>query len=145
MGHPQQPYCLQQPQGADSIGIGGIFGGVERHLDVRHGRQVIDFVGLYLLDDFGEVQRVGHVAVVEDEALAVHMGVLVEVVDAFGVERRGAAFDAVHEVSFFEQELGQIGSVLTGNPGNQRNFCHTSGYCIPFGQRVPSVKSILTI
>src|ERR1700728_795618 len=28
----------------------------------------------------------------------------------------------MHHISFAEQKLSQIGSVLTGHPGNQRNF-----------------------
>ena len=43
--------------------------------------------------------RVGQVAVVQDEALVVDVRILVEVVDAVGVEERGAALDAVHLVA----------------------------------------------
>jgi hypothetical protein len=41
------------------------------------------------------------------------------VVHALGVEQRGAALDAVDLVAFFKQELGEVGTVLAGNPGNQ--------------------------
>jgi hypothetical protein len=43
-------------------------------------------------------------------------------VDAVGVEERGAALDAVDDVPFFEQEFGQVRSVLTRNAGNQCNL-----------------------
>ena len=46
--------------------------------------------------------------------------VLVEMVDPGGVERRGATLDAVHRVALAEQQLGQIGAVLTGDAGDQR-------------------------
>jgi len=43
--------------------------------------------------------------------------ILVEVIDAIGVEQRRAALDAVHLVAFLEQKFGKIGAVLAGNAG----------------------------
>ena len=43
-------------------------------------------------------------------------------VHARGVERRGAALDAVDGVALCEQQFGELGAVLTRNAGNQRNF-----------------------
>jgi len=48
--------------------------------------------------------------------------VLVEVVDALGVERRGAALQAVDFVTFGKQEFRQVGAILAGNSGDQRTF-----------------------
>ena len=48
--------------------------------------------------------------------------VLVEVVDAVGVEQRSAALDAVHLVALFQQEFGQIGAVLAGDAGDECYF-----------------------
>jgi hypothetical protein len=50
--------------------------------------QVVDLVGLHLLDDAGEVGAVGQVTVVQGEVALVDVRVLVEVVDAVGVEGR---------------------------------------------------------
>ena len=44
-------------------------------------------------------------------------------VNAGSVERAGAANDAVDFVAFFEQQFGQITSVLAGDAGDQR-FLH---------------------
>ena len=68
--------------------------------------QVIDFVWLRFLNDAGQVAAVAQVAVVQLEACVVYMRVLVNMVYALGVERAGAAFDAVDCVAFFEQEFG---------------------------------------
>ena len=46
------------------------------------------------------------------------MTILVEVVNAVGVEHTGAAFNAVNFVSLAQQKFGEIGAVLTGNAGN---------------------------
>jgi len=44
---------------------------------------------------------------VQHAALVLDVRVFVDVVDALGVEERGAALDAVDFVAFFEQELGE--------------------------------------
>ena len=35
------------------------------------------------------------------------------------LKERGAALDAVHDIAFAEQQLGQIGAVLPGDAGDQ--------------------------
>ena len=47
------------------------------------------------------------------------VGVVVEVVDPVRVEAGGAADDAVDLVALLEQELGQVGTVLAGQPGDR--------------------------
>ena len=48
--------------------------------------------------------------------------ILVEVLDAAGVERRRAALDAVDVVALVEQQLGEIGAVLSGDAGDERDL-----------------------
>lgn len=36
-------------------------------------------------------------------------------IDPLGVEKGGAALDAVHGVAFFEQKFGEVGAVLAGD------------------------------
>ncbi len=86
--------------------------------------EVVDFVRLGLLDDAHQVGGVGEIAVVENEAAVRFVRILVQVVDAVGIEERGAALDAVDDVALAEQEFGQVGAVLPGNTGDKRNFVH---------------------
>ena len=74
--------------------------------------EVVDLVGLHLLDDAHQAGGVRQIAVVQDEAPVRDVRVLVQVVDAVGVEKRSAALDAVDFVALGEQELGQVGAVL---------------------------------
>ena len=90
---------FEDAQGTEGVGVGGVFGLFEADGDVALGGEVVDFVGLDLLDDAHEAGTVGHVAVVEDEAAVLFVGVLVEVVDAVGVEERGAALEAMNVVA----------------------------------------------
>ena len=49
--------------------------------------------------------------------------------DARSQQIASAPHDAVHRVPLFQKQFAQIGAVLTGDPGNQRDFVgivHTS-------------------
>jgi hypothetical protein len=94
---------FEDAQGAHTVGVGGIFGGLEADRHVAHGAEVVDFVRLGLLDDTDQVGGVGEVAVVQDEVLVFDVRVLVEVVDSVGIERRCAALDTVDFIAFFNR------------------------------------------
>ena len=51
---------LEQAQGPQGIGVGGVFGSLEADLDMALGRQVVDLVGLELLDQADQVGGVRH-------------------------------------------------------------------------------------
>ena len=42
--------------------------------------------------------------------------------DARSQQIASAPHDAVHRVPLFQKQLAQIGAVLTGDPGNQRDY-----------------------
>jgi hypothetical protein len=46
------------------------------------------------------------------------VAVLIDIVEPFCVQARGAAFETVDLVTFGKQELGQVGAVLAGATGN---------------------------
>lgn len=52
------------------------------------------------------------------------VGILVDVVDALGVERRGAAFDAVNLVALFEEKFCKVGTILASYARDQCSLCH---------------------
>jgi hypothetical protein len=81
--------------------------------------EVVDLVGLGLLDDADQVRAVGQVAVVQHEVAVAQVRVLVDVVHPRGVEQARAPLDAVDHVALGQQELGQVGTVLAGDTGDQ--------------------------
>ena len=109
---------LQQPERAERVGVGRIFRRLETDLDVALRREIVDLVGLRLLHQADQVGRIGHVAVVQEEARLRLMRIDIEVVDAAGVERRRATLDAVHDIALIEQEPGEIRAILAGYTGN---------------------------
>ena len=123
---------LQHAQRAQAVDVGGVFGALEADGHMALRAQVVDFVGLGFLDDADQVAGVGQVAVVQLEVGVLDVRVLVDVVDALGVEQAGAALDAVHDVAFFKQELGQVGAVLAGDAGDEGDFggCGHGSCCL---------------
>ena len=117
--HAEDAHRLEQAQRAERVGVRGVLGGLEADLDVALRREIVDLVGLRLLDQADQVGGVGQVAVVQEETRVVLVRIDVEVIDAAGVERRGAPLDAVHHVALGEQERREIGAVLAGHPGDQ--------------------------
>lgn len=118
----QQAYGFEQAQGAHAVDVGGVLRALEayRHMTLR--AEVVDLIGLYLADDAGQVAGVAEVAIVQLQACVIYMRVLVDVINALGVERAGAAFDAVHLIAFFKQQFGQVGAILAGDASDECNF-----------------------
>jgi hypothetical protein len=50
------------------------------------------------------------------------MGILVKMIDSFGVERRRAPFDAVYLVTLRQKKFRQIRAILSRDPGYERFF-----------------------
>ena len=61
------------------------------HRHMALGAQVVDLIGLHLLDDPDQVGAGGEIAVVQAQPRITLMGILVEVVDPGGVEAAGRA------------------------------------------------------
>ena len=120
--HAQDAHRFEDAEGPDAIGVCRVFGGVEADLDVAHRGEVVDLVGLHLLDDPDEVRGVGEIAVVQLEPDVGFVRILVQMVNPVRVEERGPALDPMHFVTLFEQQFCQISSVLTGDAGDQRAF-----------------------
>ena len=93
---------LQDAQGAQRVGVGGVFGLFKADGDVTLRGEVVDFVRLGLLDDADEAGAVGHVPMVQEESYVMFVAILIQMVDAIGVEETGAALDAVDDVAFVE-------------------------------------------
>jgi len=84
--------------------------------------EVVDLVGLYLLDDTYQVGGVGQVTIVQEEPAGTVMRALVEMIDPVSIERRCAALDTVNFVTFPQEKLGEVGTVLSGDSRNECAF-----------------------
>ena len=106
---------FEQPQRAERVGIGGIFRRLEADLHMALRGEIVDLVGLDLLDDADQVGGVGHVAVMQMEAAPALVRVLVEMIDALGVEGRRPALDAVDD-NPWRAAIRRVGAVLPVTP-----------------------------
>ncbi len=124
---PEDANSLQNAQRAHTVNVGGVFRAFKADGHMGLSAQVVDFVWLRFLNDAGQVAAIAQVAVVQLEAGIVNVRVLVDVVYPLGVERAGAALDAVNGVAFFEQEFSQVGAVLACDACDEGYFwdcCH---------------------
>jgi hypothetical protein len=60
---------------------------------------------------------------VQNEAAVASLGVLVEMVDAVGVEKRSATLDAMDDVALLEEELGEVRAILSGDARDEGYLC----------------------
>jgi hypothetical protein len=91
---------------------------------VRRGcrSEVVDLIRLNLLDDARQARRVGHVSVVQDEAPISLVRVLIQMIDAVGIEQGTAPLDTMHFITFGKEEVGEVRAILTRHAGDQRGF-----------------------
>jgi hypothetical protein len=104
---------------AQSIRICRVLRFFKRHFDVTLRSEIVNFVGLHLLDDLNQTTGVSEIAIVKHQSRCILMGVLIKVVNTVGIERRGAALDAVHLVAFAHQQFGKIGTNLSSNASDE--------------------------
>jgi hypothetical protein len=94
-GEAEHPHSFQDAQGAERDAVRRVFRRLKANRHVALGAQVVDLIGLHLLDDPDQVGAVCEVTVVEHQARIALMRVLVEVIDPGGVEAAGPPLVAV--------------------------------------------------
>lgn len=91
--------------------------------------EVIDLVGLGLLDDADERTGVSHIAIVQVECPTTlhvaHPLLEVKVLDTLRIEGRGASDDTMDFVALLDEELCEEGAVLARYPGDECDLIHS--------------------
>ena len=93
---------LQQAQGPLSHHIGGVFGLIEGHADMRLGAEIIDLMRFDGVQQAAQARAVGEIAMVQDQARRRRvqiMVVAVEMVEAGGVKRTRPPDQAMHLIA----------------------------------------------
>ena len=86
--------------------------------------QIVNLVGLAVVNDPRQVGGISQIAVVQDQPAVIDMRVLVKVINPLRVKAGTAALDPVDHVSFRQKQLGQVRTILACNACDQRNFTH---------------------
>jgi hypothetical protein len=79
---------FQEAQCPQSVSIGRIFRGFERHLHVRLRGQIVDFVRLSFLHDTDDVGGIGHIAVMQMKCHAFLVRIMNKMIETLGIEGR---------------------------------------------------------
>jgi hypothetical protein len=99
---------------------------------MAHGAQVVQLVRLDRTHQVVEAHLVGQIAVVQ-----VHPRVATEMVDTTAPHHRALTHQSMHFVSLAEQELGEIGAILTRDTCDQ-NALHGGGHYLTSGSSIRS-------
>ena len=83
---PKDADGFEQAQRAERVGIRRVFGRFERDPHMALGGEIVDFRRLNFLDNANEIGRIRHVAIMQKEPDAGTVRVLVQMIDARGVE-----------------------------------------------------------
>ena len=121
---------LENANRADRRDVRRVLGDIEADAHVALRAEVINLIRPQFVEQFDQVDRIAEVAVVQEQMRRAHMRVLVEMVNAFGVERAGATDNPVHLVALGEKKLRQIRTVLPRDPRDERAF-HGSQRSMP--------------
>src|SRR6476659_4178070 len=117
---PRRADGLDQPHGTEPGYVARVLRRLEADLDVALCAEVVDLVRPDVTQQVDERGCVGEIAVVEKQPPALDVRVLVDLVQALGVEARGAADDPVHLVALSEPKLREVRTVLAGDARDQR-------------------------
>ena len=126
---------LEDAQRAEPVGIGGIFRRLETDEHVTLRGEIIDLVGLHLLDQADEIGRIRDVAIMQKEAQVRHMRIAVEMIDAIRIDERRPPLHAMDDIAFLDEQFGQIGAILAGDAGNQCDFRIAHSVLYPYRVR----------
>lgn len=99
---PASTNCVQHAEDPDSIAVSSVFGHIEGNLYVGHGSKVVDFIRAHISNDGNKIGGIAKISVVEEEFDAGLVPVLVDVINASGVEYGCATDDSV---DLFANEL----------------------------------------
>ena len=102
-----------------SADVDGVLGHVEADAHVALRAQVVDLVRAHAAQRAVQRAAVVEIAVEQAQAVVGDVRVLVDVVDALGVERARAPDEAVDLVALGEQQLRQVRPVLAGDARDQ--------------------------
>jgi len=115
LAHIEQADRFKKPKDPCRIDVGCVFGFVETDFHVTLCSQIVDLVGLHFLQDTEEARTVGHVAEMHPELRIDTALLAIEMLNPVGIERGGAAHQAMHFITLFDQQVGQIAAILACN------------------------------
>ena len=110
---------FEKAHGAQAGDVAGVFGHVETDAHMALRGQMVELVRREAVDQIQDPFRAGEIAVMQEQLGIRLVGILIDMVNALGIEGAGAADDAVDFVAFAQKQLGQIRAVLSGNAGDE--------------------------
>ena len=105
-----------------AVRLAGVFGGLKTDRDVALRREVVDFIWYNFGHQMVETEAVGHVPIVQVDFVFGRVLNPVQVFDPAPVETAGPPNQSVNLVTLFQKKLRKVGTILTGDAGDERFF-----------------------
>ena len=106
-------------QCAHGGGVARTFRDVEAEPDMRLPCQMIELVRLHFADNSSNRGGVVQIGIVQEQTLVVDVFVNIQMLESRPFHGAGTPDEAVDFVAFFQQQFGQVRTVLTGDTGNE--------------------------
>ena len=84
--------------------------------------EIVNFVRLNFSDQSGEATRVASIPVMQNQAGFAGVRIGINGIEPPRIERAGPSNDAMHFITFGEQQFREVGAVLSGNASDQCFF-----------------------
>ena len=93
-----------------------VYSGVSNaHMNMALGSEIVDLVGVHLLNETDEICRIGQISIVHEEANVALMRIMIEMIHTACIERGRPPLHAMHNVTFVKQQSAKVAAVLARN------------------------------
>ena len=114
------PNSFKNANGTQARNVSRVLGNVKGNSNVTLRTQVVNLIRLQLIEQLHQLYGIRQVAVMKKQIRVIHQGILVEMIQATGIEGGCAPHDAMYLVSLLQEKLCKIRTILTCDSGNQR-------------------------
>lgn len=118
---------LEQSKRRHTGFVAGGLRNIEAQTDVTLAGQMIDLGRLHLPKNSPQRRRVRQIAIMKKEGRVVNLRIVSQMLDARSLQIARPADNPMDRVAFFQEQFGQIRSVLPGNAGDQRDLSISHG------------------
>jgi len=91
---------------------------------MTHRTQIIYLIRLNLLNDPCKIHRIRKIAIMKNKPLVFNMRILVDVINTLRIENRRPSLDPMNNISFLQQVLRKISTILSGGACYEGGFPH---------------------
>ena len=86
--------------------------------------EIIDLIRVNFLDDPVKVRRIRKIPIMQEQFFIKYLIITIKMIDPARIKAARPADDTMNNIPLLQQQLRQIRSILSRNPGYQSYLCH---------------------